>query len=583
MKQVKKLACILGMLIVPLLCAPKSAEAAGNATMLPDSSIKVDYQYQSIEVTGGKNTVIYYSENANASIWESVPVGADGKAVFDISWLKPGTTARIYLRGDQDTLVTARYIEAQERLSAKFVGDISAADVVDIEEWKKVYSKYANFSSQTGYILFFTKRGGAETAFFDVSRIEWKKDTTGNWQPFDKLNIAHMDAKGVTLYFRIKAVNDADTADGISGKRFSSEARLQIQKKAAAPSVTVNNATMALSIRNGMEYSLNNKDWNLVPVYSRAATTNLVSVPVTDFDILPLTNRRISSIAVPLILNVGANVKIDKSLVDANPGKYKCQTAEDGTVTGIYVYVRTAANERRSASAVREVLVPFAVAEPDVARDIKLAYQATKTGNAGITLTNISTSANSVNYQFAVVDDPDNLTAEELSELKWSTLKAGKTVKVSSSKALTGSYLIFRVTAESKMELPSAYEKYPYPVLYDKVTYAALSATSHYPGGVISVATSNNAISGDIKYVWQRSSTANGTYTDITSGTGYANSKYTITNEDVGYYIRVVVSNTSMTGEKAEVISRNSGKIARDPSVSPTPVPTPAPTPTPAP
>mgnify|MGYP001035392231 CR=1 FL=1 len=576
MKQVKKLACLFGMLIMPLLCASKSAEAAGNATMLPDSSIKVDYQYESIEVTGGKNTIIYYSENANASVWESVPVGADGKAVFDISWVKPGVTSRIYLKGDQDSLVTARYIEAEEKLSARFVGDISAADVVDVEEWKKVYSKYANFSSQTGYILFFTKRGGAETAFFDVNRIEWKKDSTGNWQPFDKLNIAHMNAKGVTLYFRIKAINDADTADGISGKRFSSEARLQIQKKAAAPSVTVNNAVMTLSIRNGMEYSLNNKDWNLVPVYSRTATTNLMSVPVVDFDILPLTNRRVNAISVPLVLDVDANAKIDKSLVTANPGKYKCQTAEDGTITGIYVYVRTAANERRSASAVREVLVPFAVADPNVARDIKLAYQATKTGTAGITLTNTATS---VNYQFAVVDDPDNLTAEELSELKWSTIKAGKTVKVSSTKALTGSYLIFRVTAESKMELPSTYEKYPYPILYDKVTYAALSATSHYPGGVISVATSNNAISGDIKYVWQRSSTANGTYTDIASGTGYANSKYTITNDDVGYYIRVIVSNTSVTGEKAEVISRNSGKIARNPAVSPTPVPTPTPAP----
>lgn len=577
MKKIRKLAFLFGALAVPFLCTPKSAEAAGNATMLPDSSIKVDYQYESLEVTGGGNTVIYYSDNANATTWESVPVGADGKAVFDISWVKSNLTTRIYLKGDKDSLVTARYLEAEEKLSVTFVGDISAADVVDVEKWKEVYSKYPAFNSQTGYVLFFTKRGGAATAFFDLSKIEWRKGSTGNWQPFEKLDIAQMNAKGIVLYFRIKAVNDANTADGMSGKRYSAEARLQIQKKAVAPSVSVNNAAMTVSIRNGMEYSLNGKDWNLVPVYLRTATTNAVTLPVVDFDILPLTNRRVSALAVPLILGIDANAKIDKNLVTANPGKYKCETKEDGSITGIYVYVRTAASAARSASAIREVLIPFSAAEPNVAKDIKVEYQNTKTGTGGLVLTNTTTSTAPVNYQYAVVENPDNLTSEDLGELKWTTLKAGKTSKVSSSKALTGQYLIFRVSADNKLELPSYYQKYPYQICYDKVTYASISATSFFPGGVITAATSTNAISGNIKYTWQRSSTMNGTYTEIASGTGYENSKYTIKDSDIGYYIRVVISNTSVTGEYAEVISKSSGKIAKDPTKNPTPTPAPTP------
>lgn len=582
-KMLKKVIGLSVFLAVPCLLGGKQAEAAGNATMLPDAAIKVDYEYEEIQVTGGGNSVIYYTDNANAVLWEEAVVGKDGKAVFDISWVKPGLTTRIYIKGDKDTLVTARYIEAQEKLSAEFVGNISAADVVDIDAWKEVYEDYPAFDSQTGYVLFFTKQGGAETAFFDVEMIEWKKGENGNWQPFKELNLGEMNAKGTTLYFRIKAVNDVDSADGVSGKRYSASAKVFLQKTATAPSVNVNNAAMSLGIRNGMEYSLNNKDWYLVPVYAKSATGDAIAVPVVDFDILPTTNQRVSAIAVPLVLRVAANAKIDESLITANPGKYEYATNEEGAKTGIYVYVRTAASERKSASKTTKVLIPFAMTEPDIVNDITVKYQNTKSGTSGLVLTNNTAGADSANYQYAVVDNPDDLTAEELSGLSWFTLKATKTIKVSSTRALTGQYLIFRVAADSKNELPSVYAKYPYQILYDKVTYAAISNTSLYPGGVITAVTSNNAISGDIKYTWERCDTVNGTYTEIYSGTGYANSKYTIKDSDIGYYIRVTISNTSVTGETASITSKSSGKIVKDPTVTatPTPSPTPAPTVTP--
>lgn len=580
-KAAKGIAALFGALSVLLLAGGNRAEAAGNATMLPDAAIKVNYEYEEMQVTGGGNSIIYYSDNANAVVWEEAVVGTDGKAVFDISWVKPGLTTRIYIKGDKDTLVTARYIEAQEKLSAEFVGNISAADVVDIDVWKEVYEDYPAFNSQSGYVLFFTKQGGAETAFFDVEMIEWKKGENGNWQPFKELNLSEMNAKGTTLHFRIKAVNDADTADGVSGKRYSASAKVFLQKTAVAPTVNVNNAAMSLGIRNGMEYSLNNKDWYLVPVYAKSATDDAVSVPVVDFDILPTTNQRISTVAVPLVLQVAANTKIDASLVTANPGKYEHATNEDGQITGIYVYVRTAASERKSASKTTKLLIPFTTTEPDITNDITVTYQNTKGGASGLVLTNNTTTTDPINYQYAVVDDPDNLTAEELSELSWFTLKATKTLKVSSTRALTGQYLIFRVAAESKNELPSAYVKYPYQILYDKVCYAAISNTSLFPGGVITAVTSNNAISGEIKYTWERCNTINGTYTEICSGTGYANSKYTIKDSDIGYYIRVTISNTSVTGETASITSKSSGKIVKDPTVTETPTPTPSPTPTP--
>lgn len=565
-KLCKGMLMLLGAAAVSLFANGTRAEAAGNATMLPDRSIQVNYEYEEMEVTAGQNTVIYYSDNANANVWEEAEV-VGGKAVFDISWVKPGVTTRVYLRGDKDTLVTARYINAQEKFSAEFVGDISAADVVDVEAWKDVYDAYPQFSSETGYILFFTKQGGAETAYFAVENVEWKKGASGNWRDFAELNLGEMNAKGAGLYFRIKAVNDADTSDKISGSRYSSDAKVVLQKTAIAPTVNVNNASMSMSIRNGMEYSLDEQDWYLVPNYSKGATGDDVSVRVEEYDVLPTTNQRVSTLAVPFVLGVDANRKIDATLATEYPGKYETEKNEAGEITGIYVYVRTAAGQRKSASKTARVLIPFAKTKPDIEKDITVAYQNTKSGTGGLVLTNNTTVKDGYDYQYAIVDDPDNMTGEELSELKWSTLKATKTVKVSSSKALTGMYLIFRVAAQSKNELPSEFVAYPYQIIYDKVTYAGLSSTSLFPGGVFTAVTGNNAISGDITYTWERSETANGTYTTITSGTGYAASQYTIKDSDIGYYIRVRISNRStVTGESASVTSKNSGKIIKDPT-----------------
>lgn len=565
MKLGKGMLFALSMLVTLALGNPFRVQAAGGATMIPDSSIRVNYEYEYIEVDAGTNTEIYYSDSAVATNWEIAPIRG-GKARFDISWIKPGTTTRIYIKGNQDQVVTARYLYAQESLSVEFVGDLSAADVVDIETWKTQYESYPMFSNDTGYVLFFIKNAGVGTAYFDLDTIEWRKGDNGNWKPFEELDLATMNAKGANLQFRIKAVNDEDTADKLSGKRFSSTAKLTLQKTAAAPVVSVNSATMSLSIRNGMEYSLNKKDWNLVPTYDRSATGDSVVVPVVSFDILPVTNKRITTLAVPMVLNVVANQRIDKDMVLAAPTKYTCAKDEGGEIIGIYVYVRTAASSKKAASKMTEIMIPFTKGVPDIANDITVEYQQSKTGTSGVTLINNTTTMDPVDYQYAIVEDPYNLTPEELSEVKWSSLRASKTVKVGNSKALTNYYLIFRVVTSGRNELPSEYEIYPYPIVYDKVSFAALSTTSLFPGGEITATTSNNPIAGTITYRWERSQTITGTYTEITTGTGYEASKYTIREEDIGYYIRVVISNVSASGEKAEVTSKNTGKIAQDPT-----------------
>ncbi len=565
MKYRKYLLFLLFVAASLLLIRPVTAEAAGGATMLPDESVLVNYEDESVEITVGENTKIFYSDSATAINWEVAPV-VDGKAIFDFSWIKPSTTARIYIKGDKDSLVTARYIEAQEQLSIQFVGDLSAADVVDIDAWKQAYKAYDCFSNDTGYLLFFIKKAGAGTAFFSLDRIEWRKGETGKWRSFEELNFAEMNARGATLQFRVKAVNDEDTKDKKSGSRYSSVAKLNLQKISAAPVISINSAAMTLGIRNGMEYSLNQKDWFLVPVYVRTATGNQVSVPVSDFDILPSTNIRVTAISVPMVMQVTANTRIDKKLVEANPDRYICRRDDGGNITGVCVYVRMAASANKAASRMVEVILPFAKGKPDMKHDISVSYQQSKTGMSGVVLVNNTLSTEPVDYQYAIVENPYDMTPEELSSVKWSTLKAEKTVKVGSSKALPEHYLIFRTATAGRDELPSEFEIYPYPIRYDKVSFAAISTTSLYPGGEITAVTGNNAIYGEITYTWERSDVLTGAYTKITSGTGYEASKYTIQEGDIGYYIRVTISNVSSAGETAQATSKSTGKIAKDPT-----------------
>ena len=565
MKKTKLLTAVLflaGVLMTGNRTAPL---AAGGATKLPDSSIQVNYEYETMEITAGSNKAIYFAESPTALNWEEVPI-VGGKAIFDISWVKPSTTTRLYLKGDVDSIVTARYIEAEENLTCTFVGDLSAADVVDIATWRTTYAQYKNFSNETGYLLFFIKKNGVGTAYFNLADIEWKKGDTGNWRDFSELNLTQMRAKGGNLLFRIKAVNDTATQ---KGKRFSSTVKLSLQKIAAGPVVTVNSSSMTASLKNGMEYSLNKKDWFLIPVYEKKATSDALRVPVKSFDVLPTTNVRASAIAVPLLMNIAANQRFDATFVSAHASDYQTVLDDGGNVAGVKLFVRTAASTKKAASKVTELVIPFAGGTPDLTNDVELTYQQTKTGTSGIALTNKTTSAAPVDYQYAIVADPDNMTAEELSLVTWSSLKTGKTVKVGSTKAVPGMYVIFRVASSGKDSLPSEFVKYPYPIQYDKVSYAAFSSTALYPGSVFSAVTSNNAIYGDITYTWEKCATQNGTYTTITSGVGYAASQYTIADSDVGYYIRVKISNTSENGEASEVISRSSGKITSAPAGKP--------------
>ena len=62
-KRIQWMVALAGMVLAASLGGGKEARAAGNATMLPDDAIRVNYEYEEMVIECGQNEVIYYSDN----------------------------------------------------------------------------------------------------------------------------------------------------------------------------------------------------------------------------------------------------------------------------------------------------------------------------------------------------------------------------------------------------------------------------------------------------------------------------------------------------------------------------------------
>lgn len=111
---------------------------------------------------------------------------------------------------------------------------------------------------------------------------------------------------------------------------------------------------------------------------------------------------------------------------------------------------------------------------------------------------------------------------------------------------------------------------------YSTVTDTAsitVSAVNDLPTGAVSIAgsaaedqilTASNTLAdveglGTVSYKWERASTVDGTYTEISGAT---NTMYTLGNDDVGNFIRVVASYTDNAGTNESVASSPTAAVA---------------------
>ncbi len=565
-----KLAAFTLMFVFVLLCTMK---LTATATAIPADKVKVDYVNETITVETD-DKIVYFTENYVKDVekWSACEVreitvkdenGNDKKinaAMFDISWVNENKTIRIYVCGDKNTEVINVDITWEEDFGVDFIGTLLTTDITEAEEWKKVYNGdpanaakypgYPKFSEETGYFIFTRRENGRDMSYFDLENIQWRKGDDGVWRDYDELDLREMNIRGIKLEFRIVASNTG-------GARASSVASASVSKLPSQPKVSVNENTMTVAMKNGMEFSFDKKTWIMIPEYNKKFGTEENKF-VTETERAAAietiyTSERVTSILMQefikeMVPDFTLNTPMSKSNLEAEcAGKGMTFTNE-----GLLVYVRDAGTKRKAASKILEVYIPYADENveqeiADVANaKIAFSYGESKTNTGGIVVNNNSAD---YKYQVAVIKPTDDAYQQikagdkdniDLSGISWTSVKPGKMLKISNKKVPKESYLLYRIAGEDD-SIPSSYQVYG-PLKFDHLTYVGIANAKKISGQTLKAVISTNLTENDVTYQWEYyKKNDDGTYT-WTSIAGATTSEYKLTNNEADTYVRVVVT-----------------------------------------
>lgn len=554
---------VSGLLFVMLLAG--AFRLTASADEIPAANIEVDYVNETVTVETDEDEIIYFTEvyNKDVNRWDECEV-RNGKAVFDISWIVSNKTVRLYICGDKNKDVVSVDITWEENFDVEFVGTLLTTDITEAFEWKQVYAGYPNFTEDTGYFIFTIEENGRDMSYFDLENIQWRKGDDGVWRDYDELDLREMNIRGISLEFRV-------VADNTDQARASSTAKISVSKLMSAPAIIVNANTMTLGIKNGMEFSFDKENWIMVPEYNKKFGTEdyLVDESTRESAIETIyTNVRLSTLLMQEILKTQApdftmNTPMNKdNLEDFNT---KNGNVFELTDEGVVVYVRELGDARKAASKISEILIPYAPEDMAIAdaKALEFSYGESKTNTGGIVVENKS----EYRYQVGVI------TAEEwekigdaqddinLASMKWTSIKAGKMLKISNKKVPKGSYLVFRIAAEDG-QLPSTYRIYG-PMEYNELTYAGIAPGKKAAGETLEAVVSTNFTKkadgtyDGLTFQWQRSANKLGPEEEWEDIPGASKPAYELTNDDATKYVRVVVTNrVEISGVQKEIVMK---------------------------
>ena len=608
----KKLIWKLSVFAVILVCAVFfTMHMTATASAINKNNVDVDYLYETVTVTTN-DEVVYFTEKYTKDIskWDACEV-RDGKATFDISWITESKTVRLYLCGDKNTEVISVDITWEETFDAEFVGTLLSTDITDAEQWKKTYEKYPNFSEDTGYFIFTVEENGRDKAYLDFEpyEIQWRKGDDGVWRDFDELDLKEMNIRGITLEFRLSTYSSWD-------QRTSSIAKVSVAKLSSAPNILVNPDTMTVGLKNGMEFSFDKKTWTLIPAYNKKFGSNeyLVNQTTREAAIEEiLTNQKISGVMMQQLIKT--QVSTFKTNTPMNKAKLlevsNNQTLFECTDEGIVLYVRDIGTERKAASKISEVIIPYAPEDTAIPpksgtqdATLEISYGDSKYNTGGIVLDNKT----EYKYQVGVItpEDENYPTVKEyvdkktdaieydldLSGIKWTSVKGGKMMKISNKKVPKGSYLIYRIAGEDG-QLPSSYRIFG-PMEYDHLTYADIATATIAAGQTLTAVPSSNFEPKEdgtyekLTFQWQSCLDVKAEVQDWADIAGATGATYELTNDLANQYIRVKITNTVMVDgveKKIEKISDYVGPVKEVKEKEPegaegTITPTPSATPT---
>lgn len=399
--------------------------------------VSVEYYEEQLIVLNNGNSRIYLATEAEAAKnnWEVITPDPGDYTMIDISWLSPTVDNVLFVKGDKDA--TKSRIEINKRpLKLEVTLNYSKLEAMNDND---TIADLVNIMSTTGT--------GKDPVDFDD--LEWRKGTTGQWKSTRTLTVGLFEkylSRGTDLYFRIRALDDhvtikngsidlnrqraqglndsvrnysksdlgTDYPNGSEGRRFSSEVKVKVAKKAPAAVTGVDGSKFTAQIKYGKEYR----------VTIDGVTSNWVKV----------TDRTVTNVKLSEIVNKG---NIDG-------------TTKDRAFPKMTIEVREYSTAKTSASKITEISLE---AQRKLENDIVLGKAPANAitngdeniylyynGDKNIVLT-IPTASTSLPYEYCVVKNGESLN---MSKASWTSITKGTEVKILSSKAVQDGTLYVR-------------------------------------------------------------------------------------------------------------------------------------------
>ncbi|MBE5962557.1 MAG: hypothetical protein E7256_14465 [Lachnospiraceae bacterium] len=376
---------------------------AGAASAAPSVSVTaIDYDAETITVKASKSDTKIFISNSSQTTWEAIENPIDSKTyevVFDISWVSK----------------TSDYI-----LSIK--GDYSTTPVkVTLPKQNSNFKAVLNTSTNT--MTYYNLNG--ETTVY------WRKSVSTTWNKLDTKSqtdiadfakeVERFALQGITLYFRTGQTKGTSIQN--TGSRPSKEVAVKISKRAAAPSVTVNYAKEAISVRPTLEYKLSTEsEW------TKISTTTLNLADLAEEAFATATAKGVTE---------GESVDID------------FRTKATTTKVASRVNTITIEGQKETPDNIEIEYIGSTMFQITIdSKDVKVTNE-----DKTVTTEEIPAASTTNPYEYAIVLEGKTFNAAKAT---WTAITSNEPVKISSTTAPVGSKIYIRKKATS-----SAFATYP--------------------------------------------------------------------------------------------------------------------------
>lgn len=375
---------------------------------------EINYENSTITIsTDASDQVLYFSDK-NKRKWEmATDTFAGNVCTMDISWISMTRDYVITFKGDQSN---------------------SNEEILSVTLPKQISNFKAKYDQSTGKVVF-TGAGTNRT-------IEYRKNNTNSWTELGKADASQENLKeslsrlcenGASVYFRLKAENGSAAN---AGQRPSKEVACKINKKTAAPNVTINTADSTIAVQSGWQVRKVTIEEKSGVQYVTGTESVAKYTDNSDEDSGWYTYSSAQ----------------DVPLEDLAPeAVFKDAEGKSGSKSDVCLQFRKAATKSSQISYMTTVKVPAQEAAPtEETAGVSMEY----TSTASFKLT-ISSASSSRPYEYCIIDSDDlggsqTIPKDLMEDVVWNTVSTSAATQIKKADAPNGGIIFFRKKAIGK-------------------------------------------------------------------------------------------------------------------------------------